>query len=562
MPGGLLNIVSEGQGNIMFNSNPSKTFFKSTYKKYTNFGLQKFRVDYEGSRTLQVAEQSEFIFRIPRYAELLMDCYLSVTLPNIWSPILPPINDTTNQFWAPYEFRWIENIGAKMIDKITFTVGGQILNEYSGNYLLAMMQRDFSDTKKELFNRMIGQVPELVSPANANARLNVYPNAFYNGGNPAIIEPSIRGRTLYIPLNSWFCLNTQQAFPLVSLQYNELQIKITFRPVNQLFQIRDVYDQQNQYPYVAPNFNQDYMQLYRFLQPPPTVDLDPAAYANKSNLWDPAIHLNCTYGFLSDDESRVFAKKEQTYLIKKIFENRYYNLSNATKIQLNSLGMVSNHLFYFQRSDANLRNEWSNYTNWPYNHLPNNVIFAPTDGSYIIPYRYGANPPVDITVKGPGVNLNNQLTGWMVTPNNVNNQNARNILLTLAILFDGAYRENTQPEGVYNLIEKYTRTQGNAPDGLYCYNFALHSSPFDLQPSGAVNMSRFTEIEYEIVTINPPLDPLAQSISVCDPETHQVIGVNKPTWRIYQYTYDMYFFEERLNFINFVGGNCGLQYAL
>ena len=40
MGGGLLNLVATGENNKILNSNPSKTFFKTTYAKYTNFGLQ------------------------------------------------------------------------------------------------------------------------------------------------------------------------------------------------------------------------------------------------------------------------------------------------------------------------------------------------------------------------------------------------------------------------------------------------------------------------------------------------------------------------------------------
>jgi uncharacterized protein with gpF-like domain len=63
------------------------------------------------------------------------------------------------------------------------------------------------------------------------------------------------------------------------------------------------------------------------------------------------------------------------------------------------------------------------------------------------------------------------------------------------------------------------------------------------------------------VTISPPLDPLAQTLSICDPQTGAIIGVNKPTWRIYFYNFDLHVFEERINMITFVGGNCALQYA-
>jgi len=130
-----------------------------------------------------------------------------------------------------------------MISRITITCGNQTLQEFSGAYLLAMVQRDFSAEKKALFDKMIGNVPELNDPANSGTRVNAYPNAYYTT-NAAGAEPSIRGRTLYIPLNSWFTLKSQMAFPLVALQYNELQINVTMRPIQELFQIRDVMDRE------------------------------------------------------------------------------------------------------------------------------------------------------------------------------------------------------------------------------------------------------------------------------------------------------------------------------
>lgn len=567
MPGGLFNLVSTGQQNIVLNGNPSKSFFKAVYHKYTNFGLQKFRLDYEGSKTLRLSEESTFTFKVKRYADLLMDCYVSVMLPNIWSPILPPqqiTEQTTSQGlgnieqWAPYEFKWIENIGAKMISKVSITCGNYTLQEYSGDYLLASVQRDFNYTKRQLFDEMIGQVPELVDPANANSRVNSYPNAYYTENNYVGAEPSIRGRILYIPLNNWFGLKSQMAFPLTSLQYNELHINITFRPINQLFVIRDVFDATNNYPYISPNFNLWYQQFYRFLQPPPDVAIDINSYSDLRTTWNADIHLNCTYCFLSNDEEAYFALQEQKYLIKQVHERIYQNVTGPNKVETDSLGMISNWLFYFQRSDANLRNEWSNYTNWPYNYLPLNVVQAPTDGPYTV-YRNDGGTLVPVNI-GPGVNPDGTLTGLLINQP-YNPQNDKNILVALGILFDGSYRENIQPAGVYNYIEKYVRTSGNAPTGLYCYNFSIHSNNADLQPSGAINMSRFEHIELEFTTIIPPLDPLAQSLTICDPETGSIIGVNKPTWRIYDYNFDLHFFEERINVVYFMGGNVGLMYA-
>jgi hypothetical protein len=561
-----MNLISSGQQNIILNGNPSKSFFKSTYHQYTNFGLQKFVVNYEGSKTLRLSEESTFTFKVPRYADLLMDCYLSVALPNIWSGILPPqqvTDETTAQGlgnieqWAPYEFKWIENIGAKMISKISITCGNYTLQEYSGNYLLASVQRDYNAIKLDLFNRMIGQEPELNDPANSNSRVNSYPNAYYNG-DLAGPEPSIRGRILYIPLNNWFSLKSQMAFPLTSLQYNELHINVTFRPINQLFSIRDVFDATNNYPYISPNFNVWYMQFFRFLQPPPDVCIDINSYSDQRTIWNADIHLNCTYCFLSNDEERMFALQEQKYVIKQVHERIFPNVTGPNKVELDSLGMISNWLFYFQRSDANLRNEWSNYTNWPYNYLPLNVLQSPTSGTYTV-YRTigGLLTPVEI---GPGVNPDGTLTGLVINQT-YNPQNEKLIMVAMGILLDGSYRENIQPAGVYDYIEKYVRTTGSAPPGLYCYNFSVNSNNGDLQPSGAINMSRFNQIEFEFTTIIPPLDPLAQSLTICDPETGNIIGINKPTWRIYDYNFDLYLFEERINVVNFIGGNVGLMYA-
>jgi hypothetical protein len=301
------------------------------------------------------------------------------------------------------------------------------------------------------------------------------------------------------------------------------------------------------------------MQFYRFLQPPPDITIGINSYSDQRTLWNADVHLNCTYCFLSNEEERVFALEEQKYLIKQVHEQIFYNVTGPNKVELDSLGMVSNWLFYFQRSDINLRNEWSNYTNWPYNYMPQDVIPAPSTGDYLIYRTDSAGNLVPVNI-GPGVNPNGNLTGLLITPT-YTPENDKYILVVLGILLDGSYRENMQPAGVYNYIEKYTRTTGNAPPGLYCYNFSLNSNNSDLQPSGAINMSRFNQIELEFTTIIPPLDPLAQSLTICDPTTGDIIGVNKPTWRIYDYNFNMTLFEERINQVIFIGGNCGLAYA-
>jgi hypothetical protein len=577
MAGGLLNLVAYGNQNVILNSNPKKTFFKTTYAKYTNFGLQKFRIDFDGQKNLRLNEYSKFTFYIPRYAELLMDTYLVVTLPNIWSPVLPP--QKCGESWTPYEFKWIDNIGTQMIKEITISVGGQTLQTLTGGYLQALVERNFNGTERDLYNRMTGNVVELNNPAIYSSNNGRYPNAFYNyTNNPAGVDPSIRFRQLYIPINAWFTLSSKMAFPLVALQYNQLQIDITLRPIRDLFVIRDVSNpatyaatavpsttnaEPPYFPeyitpnYIQPNFNDNLQQFYRFIQPPPNIELN---YGNSTRSdWNADIHLMSTYCFLSADEAKQFASMPQQYLFKSVYQWTFENVTGSRRVWLQStLGMVASWMFFFQRSDAYLRNEWGNYTNWPYKYKPDGLLPAPNP----IPQEWNQVCNSTYTTNfGPGYNpVLKTSTNYCITPPfSVKNQ--KDILLNLGILLDGKYRENLLDAGIYNYLEKYTSDRGSSPDGLYCYNFCLNTDPRDLQPSGAINASKFSTIELEFTTFYPPLDPSANFLTICDPETNVPVGVNKPTWRIYDYNYNLTVFEERYNMLTFVGGNCGLMYA-
>ena len=555
MAGGLLNIISEGNNSVILTGNPSKTFFKVKYSKYTNFGLQKFRIDYDGTRDLRLSEESTFKFKIKRYAELLMDTYLVITLPDVWSPIYHPVSSNDNH-WTPYDFKWIKNIGTQIIREISITCGSQLLQKYSGSYLEAMVERDFTQEKKNLFNEMTGNTEELNNPAASFGRANCYPSSFYTeftGGS----EPSIRGRNLYIPINAWFTLESRCAFPLISLQYNELEISVTLRSIQDLFQIRDIDDIENNHPYIRPDFNEGKHQMYRFLQSPPSLFLNSENYENQLNVWNADVHMICTYCFLSKTESQVFAAQEQLYLIKDVFQYDFDNIIGTKRLKLtSSSGMVSSWMFYLQRNDVNMRNEWSNYSNWPYYNPPYDIQEAPEE----IPTKFQAKTDIMNIPYGPSIHPNGDSSGFYIS-GNFNVENEKHILQTMGILLNGEYRENTFTRGIYDYIEKYTRTRGFAKEGLYCYNFCLNTSPFEYQPSGAINMSKFNSIEIEVSTYVPIFDVQNSNFQIICDDQGNIIGSNKQNFRLYEYSFNLRLFEERYNILNFVNGNCSLMYA-
>ena len=48
-------------------------------------------------------------------------------------------------------------------------------------------------------------------------------------------------------------------------------------------------------------------------------------------------------------------------------------------------------------------------------------------------------------------------------------------MMQWGLLLDGKYRENSFDAGVFNYTEKYSKSLGSSPDGLYCYNFSSNN---------------------------------------------------------------------------------------
>jgi hypothetical protein len=562
MPGGLLQLVAYGQSNIILTGDPKTTFFKSSYKKYTSFGMQRFRIDFEGLRNLSFDSKTEMEFKIPRYADLLWDTYIVVNLPDIWSPIFYR-NDVSGNY-VPYEFNWINDIGFAMIDKITIHSGGSTLAEYSGEWMMNAIRRD-EGSKRVLLGNMTGsdnEIERLVNPSKFNN--GKYPNAIYNVNNdPTLnsdikeIEPSIRGRKLYIPLMAWFTYSTKVALPLVAMQYQEVSIKIEFNSVRDLFTILDV-EQNNptigepvrlNLNRIAPNTADVNHQLWKFLQPPlglPTSEIqNTSLYLNKRNDWNTDIHLIGTYIFLGNEERNTIAKCNHSYLIKQQYEWDYLNVTGSRRVDIPSKDMVASYMWRFRRSDVKERNQWFNYSNYKWeNEQPGkpqllNIANGTTYSSF-------TDNPFGLYSSGPR-----------------ENGNIKNIMIDLAILYGQEYRENILPAGVYAYIEKWWRTTGIAKYGLYCYNFCTNSSRLTYQPTGAQNANKVKYITFEFNTIQPPKndDPNSNNVDVLCDDNGEIIGIRKDVHRLNKYNFDLRIFEERYNMIEITSGRIGLLQA-
>ena len=79
MPGGLLQIASSGIQDRYLTKNPEITFFKKTYRRYTNFSKELIEVSLENSPDFG----EQFFVTIPKYGDLVHRSFLKVEIPKL-----------------------------------------------------------------------------------------------------------------------------------------------------------------------------------------------------------------------------------------------------------------------------------------------------------------------------------------------------------------------------------------------------------------------------------------------------------------------------------------------
>ncbi len=569
MPGGLLQLVATGAQNELVNGTPSMTHFRSVYRRHTNFALEQIRMPFTASNLeFNVTQTRTISCRVDRYAQLLHDCYLVLTLPDIWSPLkslgssAPPAGYDPRGNAIGYEFQWIKNIGYNLIDHVDLVMNGQVIQRLRGEWLKLYSYMTHNADKRAIVDQMTGNVPELYDPANAYDRQNQYPNAIAQTTVPAtfpqstIPEQSIRSRQLVIPLHFWFCENPGLALPLVSLQNSEVYINVTLRALNDLYTVIDV-NPLNTTTYgkrVAPvNYP-----LSLFLSPPLPTGLP----SNPSiTTFIPDFYIEGTFIYLTEVEMNQLARADQTYLVKTVrYVNKEGQFGGNTDLEIPMFNLVTRIVFGTQRSDRILVNDWDNYTNWQ---DPNRAPWTPvnTDGPTSM-YSTGQQQIVSVY--------------------------PRSSVIDGVLIFDGKERIATKPFPFFSLQQMYRHVTGQPPaslPGIYQYSFALDHDQY--QPSGAANGSMFNRtilrltlltplpqsvtpdggatssivcvLKSTVFSPNPTIVPAGQ-IDLYDPsELVTVVQTNDNV--IFTFTYNVGVYVEAINFLRIVSGLGSLVFA-
>jgi hypothetical protein len=172
MSGGIAQLVAVGAQDAHLVGDPEVSFFRSTYRRHTNFSQTVERQVIQGA----LSQGGMSTVRFERKGDLLGYTYFT------------SINNASNACEA---LDW-----STMIDKVELLVGGQVI-----------------DDQDAFFTN------------------NIAPNLFATGLAKSVAGELYDGSTAakFYPLRFSFCENWQSALPLVALQYHDVELRIRWK---------------------------------------------------------------------------------------------------------------------------------------------------------------------------------------------------------------------------------------------------------------------------------------------------------------------------------------------
>ena len=172
MSGGIAQLVAVGAQDVHLVGQPEVSFFRSNYKRHTNFSQTVERQVIQGN----VSNNGMSTIRFERKGDMLNYVYL---VPNTGTATTAIADWTT------------------MVSKIELLVGGQVIDEQDSTY-----------------STLIAPVLSATSTSKSVA------GDLYGGAT----------NERFYPLRFAFCENWQTALPLIALQYHDVELRITWGP--------------------------------------------------------------------------------------------------------------------------------------------------------------------------------------------------------------------------------------------------------------------------------------------------------------------------------------------
>jgi hypothetical protein len=513
-----MQLVAYGAQDVYLTGNPQITFWKVTYRRYTNFAMESIEQTFNG--------QADFGRRVTctlaRNGDLAYRTYLQVTLPEINQQL----KGSSGGVFA----RWLDFPGEQMIAQVEVEIGGQRIDRQYGDWMHIWNQLTLSKEQERGYYKMVGNTTQLTyicDPSFANVDGPCDSSAPRQVCAPRNALPET---TLYVPFQFWYCRNPGLALPLIALQYHEVRINLDIRPIDECLWAVSALDKSSGNVKVTGAYNQSLV----------------------------AASLYVDYVFLDTDERRRMAQNPHEYLIEQLqFTGDESVGSSSNKIKLNFNHPVKE-LIWVVQPDQNvdycssleggsllyktLGAQPFNYTD-AVDALPNalHAFAGPQSigvsaGDYINASGLFADPgAVDVSAAGywgqnglasgdgysvaggggptGGFNdaLSNPLSGVSDAGSFVMAETAldmhcwgENPVVTAKLQLNGQDRFSEREGTYFDLVQPYQHHTRNPDTGINVYSFALR--PEEHQPSGSCNFSRIDNATLQLVLSNATVE--------------------------------------------------------
>jgi hypothetical protein len=314
MGGGLMQLVAYGAQDVYLTGNPQITFWKVTYRRYTNFAIESIEQTFNG--------QADFGRRvtctISRNGDLAYRTYLQITLPEInqYMGNSTSLALGTQSVYA----RWLDFPGEQIIAQVEVEIGGQRIDRQYGDWMHIWNQLTMTSEQERAYFKMVGNTTQLTFITDPSFADIDGPCDSLAPRQVCAPRNALPETTLYIPLQFWFNSNPGLALPLIALQYHEVKINLDLRPIDECL-----------WAVTTLSCNTNGSNPSGQLNIGSTVAAT-IAY-NQSMV---AASLYVDYVFLDTDERRRFAQNPHEYLISQLqFTGDESVGSSSNKIKLN-----------------------------------------------------------------------------------------------------------------------------------------------------------------------------------------------------------------------------------
>ena len=201
MGGGILQLSSYGGQDVETIGNPQMTFFKSVYKRHTNFAIETIEQSFEGNIT---NNENKITSIINKNGDLIHRCFLDIKFPEF----------PTNGSDADQYTNWTNATGYAYLKEVSLFIGDLLIDKHISEWFDIWNELTDTNNNEHLFvNKHL-------------AKKNTLKN---NNGNR-----TCKPIQCYIPLQFWFNRFISSALPLLSLQYHDVKIQFLFRNLRHL----------------------------------------------------------------------------------------------------------------------------------------------------------------------------------------------------------------------------------------------------------------------------------------------------------------------------------------